>query len=76
MDSDYHFVEAQREILKSKTKLASPNFSPATHIPGGYRTYGFCIIPGESGNYINDDLSKEEPKRGGVPEYFGRGVDR
>ena len=28
------------------------------------------------GNYINDGLIKEKPKPGGVPEYFGRGVDR
>jgi hypothetical protein len=42
---------------------------------GGLSSSGFCVILWKSGNYINDGLSKEEPKRGGVPEYFGRGVD-
>ena len=35
------------------------------------------ILSIESGiQNIKDGLSKEDPKRGGVPEYFGRGVDR
>jgi hypothetical protein len=43
---------------------------------GRLSLYVFFVIRWEYGNYINDGLSKEEPKRGGVPEYFGRGVDR
>ena len=64
------------DVLEMQELERPPNFGHPgiwSRIPVGYRHNCGCVIPWKSGNYINGGLSKEEPKRGGFLEYFGRG---
>ena len=67
VDSGYLFVErlnAKGNVEKAKARKGR---LPHNRHSGRLSSYGCCVILWTSGNYINDGLSKEELKRGGVP---------